>query len=202
MNFTLRSCAIMMLGFMAHGCKKGEPPIKDTGIIYGLVQKELSYNKRFTVDLNGDQRDDLYFSSVLTYDGQTHRYLTVNSTSTSGGKLQLDKSEPMIINGNWAQPLKEGDLIQASPPEDTYWSNYTIKGVLLGILEAPSGNEVLGPWRNQQESYVGVQLQIADKSHFGWLRVTHKSGEELVTIVDYAYNTAPLQAIEAGQKSN
>jgi hypothetical protein len=166
------------------------------------VQKELSYNRFITLDLDGDKKNDLYFASVLVQDSQSHLYLFASPTSTSGGKLLLDRPVPMAINGNWARPIKKGDPIPASSTQNYQWFDYMTKGILLDIIEKPTGKELSSPWTNQQERYLGLQLQLGGKTHYGWLRVAHRQGEEKITIAEYAYNTIAAQQIRAGQASN
>lgn len=177
-------------------------PVSNNGIVHCHVKKELSYNKFITLDLDGDKKNDLYLTSVLFYDGQSHLYLLASPISTSGGNLQLDRSVPTGINGNWARAIKKDDPIHADPAQHAQWTNYVTKGLLVDIIEKSDGKELLGPWTAQQERYLGLQLLIGGKTHYGWLRIAHKAGEEKLNIAEYAYNSRPMEQIRAGQTSN
>lgn len=198
---------LLILPLIFHGCKKDRlrtsiQPRNRNGIIHGQLQKELSYNRFITLDINGDQRDDLYFTSVLIYDGQSHLYLFASPTSSSMGMLLLDESIPTDMNQKWAQPITKGEPVQQSDAQGWKWTNYMIKGLLLDIVENPSGKEFRGPWLAEREGYLGVKLLIGGKAHYGWVRIVHRANEEKLTIAEYAFNATPMEDIKAGQISN
>lgn len=177
------------------------PPSNNNGIVHGVVNQELSYNKFITLDMNADGKNDLYFTSALVMDSQSHLYLFASSISTSGGKLLLDKGTEMGLNGLWASPLKQGNPIREQMLATARWSNYMTKAVLLDVIEKVQGNELNGPWVAKDDQYIGVQLLIDNKPHYGWIKVSHQGAEQKLYIAEFAYNLTPSEELLAGQKS-
>ncbi|RIA08878.1 hypothetical protein OE09_0702 [Flavobacteriaceae bacterium MAR_2010_72] len=58
-----------------------------------------------------------------------------------------------------------------------------------------------GDWADSKQ-IVGIQNKINGLVYFGWLRIEFDKLTEIVTLVDYAYNTIASQPIIAGAKSN
>jgi|GEM_PF-1289640 len=53
-----------------------------------------------------------------------------------------------------------------------------------------------------QTAYAGIQIVISGQVHYAWLRVSLNAMGSAYTLLDYAYNTVPGEAILAGQKEN
>jgi hypothetical protein len=54
------------------------------------------------------------------------------------------------------------------------------------------------PWQNKRRgAYLGLKFVVQGQTHFGWARVTINSSG--TTLVGYAYETVPNQAIHTGQ---
>jgi hypothetical protein len=58
-----------------------------------------------------------------------------------------------------------------------------------------------GSWVNVNKRYLGLELKIGSKIHYGWARLNVKiQGSSIVaTLTGYAYETVPGKPIKAGQ---
>jgi hypothetical protein len=173
----------------------------NNGIVYTQFNKELSYNKFLTIDVDGNGENDFYFTSVLIYyDGQSHLYLTASPVSKNGGMLQLDETQELVTNGMWARPLDAGAEIAPAPGANTIWSNFMIKGVALDVAETSSHVKTFnGPWVGKQDKYLALRIRINGAVHYGWVRMSHTTSEERLVLTGYAYNTVAGEKIKAGQ---
>ncbi|PHS10552.1 MAG: hypothetical protein COA88_02065 [Kordia sp.] len=82
-------------------------------------------------------------------------------------------------------------------------NGYTIDNT--GSFEA-FGDAYINPgWKNpgdefpEGNSYIGTTFKLGANTHYGWLRVNSASGT--ITLLDYAYNTTPDAAINAGEQA-
>jgi len=88
------------------------------------------------------------------------------------------------------------DIIKALPNGNTIDNN--------GVFDAQADAYINAFWANTGEmfpegdSYIGVWFKLGANKHYGWMRVNSVSG--VITLLDYAYNTTPDEAINAGQQ--
>jgi hypothetical protein len=71
-----------------------------------------------------------------------------------------------------------------------------------GYMYTADGSAVIGDWSNTAttDAYVGVELALSGGTSFGWLHfIDNPAGTpQTLTLVDYAYQSAPNLGIEAG----
>lgn len=175
--------------------------VNNNGIVYTQFNQELSYNKFLTVDVDGNGKNDFYFTSVLIYhDKQAHMYLTASPISENGGMLQLDETQELVMNAMWAKPLNADTEIYSTPGSNTIWSNFMVKGVALDVVDTGVPVKIFnGPWVNRQDKYLAMRIRINGAVHYGWLRMSHSAGEQRMVLTGYAYNTVTGESIKAGQ---
>lgn len=170
------------------------------GIVHTQLNQELAYNKFVTIDVDNNGKNDLYFASVLIYDGQSHLYLLASPVSASGAKLLLNNDEELIMNGMWLRPLDANIEIKAETDAHAEWNNFFTKGVVLDVIDnSPQSSTFNGPWVAKGDKYLAMQVIIAGNIHYGWVRLSHTVNESRVLIKDFAYNTTPGASIKAGQ---
>lgn len=173
--------------------------VNNGSISYTTINQELAYNKFIALDVDNNGKNDFYFTSVLIYHGgQSHLYLLASPVSANGGKLLLDDTEELVMNGMWAKPLNAGTGISPVVSGNTVWSNYMVKGVVLDVIQDNS-NLFNGPWVGKQDYYMAIQVLISGKAHYGWVRISHTVNEERIIISGFAYNTVAEEGINAGQ---
>ena len=107
-----------------------------------------------------------------------------------------------LSDGN---PLGKGAVIGSSgkfvsaPPFQFGQGTLAFRFKLYGIHTVLYSG---GPWFDVSDRYLGLQFFLDGSPHFGWaeLSVRPDGGESLsATLVSYAYNTVPNEAITAGQ---
>lgn len=85
--------------------------------------------------------------------------------------------------------LQPGDSIGPSGN----WA-YTTELETQLVITSPTHSD----W-NGQVAYAGVQFTIAERFHYGWMRFEVSEAGDAVSLLDYAYNAKPGEAIAAGQ---
>jgi hypothetical protein len=85
--------------------------------------------------------------------------------------------------------LQQGDIIS----DLSYWDYFTELETQL-VVTSPD----YSAW-NGQTAYVGIKFTIADRFHYGWMQLEVSGAGDVVTLIDYAYNTNPGEEIAAGQ---
>ena len=85
--------------------------------------------------------------------------------------------------------LQQGDIIS----DLSYWDYFTELESQL-VVTSPD----YSAW-NGQTAYVGIKFTIADRFHYGWMQLEVSGAGDVVTLIDYAYNTNPGEEIAAGQ---
>ncbi|MCF8459686.1 MAG: fibronectin type III domain-containing protein [Flavobacteriales bacterium] len=69
----------------------------------------------------------------------------------------------------------------------------------LGINHILPDNIMLGDFNGAGDSYIGFKIEIDEKYHFGWIRVSLSSDFKTLEIIDGAYNNADETPIRAGE---
>lgn len=175
--------------------------VNNNNIVYTQVNQDLSYNKFITIDADKNGKNDFYFTSVLIYfDNESHMYLLASPVSASGSKLLLDNRQELVMNGMWGKPLDAGAIIGATVPANTEWNSFFTKGVVLDAIDNGTPvRELYGPWIGKTDKYLGMQIIINGKVHFGWIHLSQDVNEARITIVSFAFNAKPDETIKAGQ---
>jgi len=198
-------CIILTGTLYFTGCDRNrddeiiEPP---NSIIYKFDGRTVKYGDPFPIAID------------LSEDGQVDFTIFVELTANSQGDRLYVGMNPIGIN-----------LIKSGPPID---ENFLSMGLL--VAETPGGKIDLNVGQNQQwtsdfgaltirntftngeVSYegnwvdsakiVGIQHRINQAIYFGWLRIKFDKMTEIVTLIDYAYDSVETQPILAGAKSN
>lgn len=175
--------------------------INTGGIVYTQINRELGYNKFITIDADQNGKNDFYLGSVLIYHGgMAHMYLFGSPVSANGGKLLVDNSEELEINGLWAKPLDAETTIGSNTPNNTAWENFFVKGLLLDVVDIGNNEHTFkGQWIGKQDKYLAMQVRINQQYHYGWIRISHTAGEQQLVVTGFAYNAKAGESIKAGQ---
>jgi hypothetical protein len=184
-------------------------------IVYTPANVRLHLGKPYSLDLNHDGIVDFFLlyqrESSATYLRACHVLQTdavrhgvrevdcwLSATGTnSRNAIRVTESK----NRSWGAALHPGVKIQHG---DQFLSQVAVN--LASILSGPSGS-YLGPWLNGgngvKNRYLGIKFKIDGSFHFGWARVTVKTGGRggfsSITLTGYAYETIPNKPIIAGQ---
>ncbi|MAL60770.1 MAG: hypothetical protein CMC14_12065 [Flavobacteriaceae bacterium] len=153
-----------------------------------------------TLDISEDGMVDFTVFVELTANTQGDRlYVGINPIGPN-----LIKSGPPI-NENFlnmgliiSEPI--GTLINQDLVQGQRWTNDY--GAL--VIRNTSSNGITtyeGSWENSAQ-IVGIQNNINNSNYFGWIRIEFNKVTEVVTLIDYAFNSTLNHPILSGETNN
>ena len=162
----------------------------DAKVVYTAVQIELLPNEYYHLDLNNDGRSDFLLDNVLFT--RLYTWQSVHPGWSTG----------ITVNGVAARhsfplALQRGAKIGPGQPFSTcHCSSFGL--IMAGVKPGQTGY-----WGNVQDRYLGLELFLQGKPHFGWARMTVQvEGTHIRAYLSgYAYETTASQPILAGQTS-
>lgn len=182
-------------------CKKENQMQADNKIVHKQVNAVMDFDNPVLLDVDGNQQIDFSFFTVEGIEGeQQFLYLTAYTEMESGNKIVV-RNQPIEDDwGYWAKAFNKDDQIGTITPDGFKWNNNLTTAFLM-ISETLVNNDkdMYGPWKNKQNTYLGIQIKKNGKTHYGWVRLSHVTGKEQIIVNDYAYNQVPDQPIKAGQ---
>lgn len=194
---------ILFGGLLFSGCKSEDEintPINS--IVYKLDGRtvKLSDPLPMAVDLSEDGLVDFTVFVELTANSQGDRlYVGMNPIGSN-----LIKSGPSIdenfLNMGLLVAEFPGSTLDFNLESDQQW---TPDFSALVIRNTSMNGEVSyeGNWADS-EQLVGIQNKIKESVYFGWMRIKFDKVTEVVTLIDYAYDSIASQPIKAGAQSN
>lgn len=201
-----KSCIFFMIlsgGLFFSGCKKENVITEPSNsIIYKLDGRTVKLGDPLpiAIDLSEDGLVDFTIFVELTANSRGDRlYAGMNPIGAN-----LIKSGPPIdenfLNMGLLVAELPGSTIDFNVEPNQQWTPEF--GALVIRNTFTNGNvSYEGNWA-ESEQIVGIQNKINQSVYFGWLRITFDKMTEMVTLVDYAYESIPSQPIVAGAKSN
>jgi hypothetical protein len=134
-------------------------------------------------------------SIYLDYFGDFYPAFSYQHTYTSGAGAEIFNSG---FSNRYAKPLSFGELIGPSLSDGAFHASSTIDFVWSSYDyytgDSDSGNRGLLP--SGEDVYIGVRLDIAGSTHYGWIGV-NRSGA-YVDVFAWGYETIAGQAVGAG----
>lgn len=201
-----KSCLLFVIligGLLLSGCKKDDILIEPTNsIIYKLDGRTVKLGDPLpiAIDLSEDGQVDFTIFVELTANSQGDRlYAGMNPIGAN-----LIKSGPPIDENFLSMGLLvaefPGSTIDFNVESNQQWTPEF--GALAIRNTFTNGNiSYEGNW-SDSEQIVGIQNKINQAAYFGWLRIKFDKMTEIVTLIDYAYDSIASQPIIAGAKSN
>jgi hypothetical protein len=155
-------------------------------IVYTATNTVIPARHKLAIDLNHDGITDFTVSNYkfcTDICGRTLRALASGSNAIAG--------VPKFLGLQYAAALKAGSKIGS-----------TIE--FQGKLMAASGSEygTIGSWLGGLTNrYLGIKFMIKDEVHYGWARLSVKSGAGKIgaVLTGYAYETVANRPIVAGR---
>jgi len=150
------------------------------------------------LDVSGDGSVDFTIFVELTANSRGDRlYLGMNPIGPN-----LIKSGPPVIDNflsmGYLISENPGAIIENDLPEDQYWTDH--HGILVVRNTFTSGSITYeGNWTNGNR-IAGIQNVVDGMAYFGWVRVSFDKDTEIITLVDYAYETIPERPVLAGSQ--
>lgn len=152
------------------------------------------------VDLSDDGQMDFTIFIELTANSQGDRlYAGINPLGANKIKSGPPIDENFLSMGFLiAEP--SGATIDSNLTADQLW---TVDHSTLVIRNTFTNGGITyeGHWADTTQ-IVGIQNIIAGAGFYGWLRIRFDKSTEIVTLIDFAYNTIPGQGIQAGAIEN
>jgi hypothetical protein len=158
--------------------------------------------------------DPLPIALDLTDDGQVDYTVFVELTAGNRGDRLYTGMNPIGENLIKSGPFNEenylsmgflvsenpGSLIDINLLGTHQWTDYW--GALV-IRNTSTNNQISyeGKWADPKQ-IVGIQHKLNGSYHFGWVRVDFDKETEVITLIDYAYDTIAGQPIIAGAREN
>jgi hypothetical protein len=158
-------------------------------IVYTPTHHVIAEGGHYRLDVNHDGITDFSLQAQITHTtGYSGFYASLSAVPAAGNGVEgWTGSRP------WASALKAGGRIG---------SRHYFPGKVMAFYCSPfcSGGPS-GSWVNVNNRYLGLQVKIGGKIHYGWARLNVKiQGSSIVgTLTGYAYETVPGKPIKAGQ---
>ena len=197
-NVLLLFCSIIFTGCTY----ESETPNQTNTIQYKLDGRTVKHGDTMPIilDLSEDGHVDFTIFVELTANNQGDRlYAGINPIGSNLIKSGYPINEN-FLNMGLLIAENEQSKIDFNVGMNQQWTHES--GAL--IIRNTFNNGVIsyeGNW-TQSEQIVGIQNKINGFVYFGWLRIKFDKMTEIVTLIDYAYNTAPNKFIKAGQVRN
>lgn len=153
-------------------------------------------------DFDNDANDDMTIATLDASQPYTYTYGTAVYPGTvaykavpvvpgsGAGFLSVSTGYPDALNLN--DPINSAGAFATAQGS----AAYAVTFILPGLGTFPQSG---GPWLGVTDKYLGVRFTSAGNLHYGWVRMDVDGSAATVTIKDWAFNTTPDQAINAGQ---
>ncbi|MFT3701988.1 MAG: hypothetical protein QM802_06450 [Agriterribacter sp.] len=192
-----------LIAVLFTGCKKDDADTPGTGnIVYQKLDSVLGYQQHVTLKIDNDSIADIFLgSSLVMHNNVSHLYLYAATNSKTLHKILVDPGNMEQVNGFPGYPLQNGVVISSTGYNNCTWTRSPYKAILADITDAGDNKVFNGLWKNLEKHYLGIQLIINDKTHFGWICISHEKDTQVLKIHDLAYNAVPDQPLQAGKRS-
>jgi hypothetical protein len=192
-------CVVLALSTLVTSCRD-EGPAPTPEIAYAVDGRHVKYGDPdpISLDMNGDAIVDFtVFVELTATSSGDHLNTGINPIGP-----HLIKSGPpddnRFLNMGLLVAEAPGEEIDGSSGPNERWSGD--HGALV-IRHTPASGAVWyeGDWSADSAQIVGIQLMIAGRVHYGWLRLRFDKATEWVTVVDHAYAVpaeTPLKSAE------
>ena len=165
-------------------------PIAMAEVVYTPVNVTISGNGSIKIDLNHDGTRDFLLRSVSQ----------VTVCGNRGGFLGSTKITPTKGDGVVVSHLDFVAVLESGVSIDSAQTFYNAKSVVTQFHICSSGTQHIG-------GYLGLEFQVNGQTHYGWVQVdisayyNYRSSGMSTTLIDFAYESTPGQAIKTGQTS-
>jgi len=200
-RYYLRAYAVNALG-TSYGNEVSFVTNKNSSIQYFTDGRSVQYGDPSPIALD------------ITADGMVDFTIFIEATASSRGvrlyaginpiRDNKVKSGPAIdenfLNMGFIIPQRPGSVIDHSREIDQQWT----QEFSALVIRNTDNNGIIsyeGFWVNPEE-IIGVHFRVEDSIHYGWLRIKFDKATEVVTLIDYAWNSISNQEINAGAVSN
>jgi hypothetical protein len=160
------------------------------------TSRNLTMTKYYNLDLNNDGISDfvfqIYYRSTL-FSNSSVGYVLVSPATGSVDEVANSNKYPSAL-----------DTLTVIGGSHSKWSgvaNQTLEHFNYDCNGTACTGTSFGNWTAGAVKYLGLKLVKSENIYYGWVRlkvIAVQFGSEL-TVMDYAYNSAPNKPILAGQ---
>jgi hypothetical protein len=156
-------------------------------IIYTPAHLLIPPGMAYGIDLTHDGVDDFQINNFYRVNNHYH---TVALAAWGNFKGDAVAGFLRLSSTSYAYALSRGAKIGPS-----------LQFSGINMLASSYYHAVFGKWENVKDRYLGLQLQIKGKIHYGWARlnVSFVSPRISALLTGYAYETIPNKPIIAGR---
>jgi hypothetical protein len=180
------------------GCKCDDDPMQPSSIVYKPDSRSVRLGDPIpiVIDVNEDGQMDFTIFMELTANSQGDRlYAGINPL----GANKIKSGPPIdenFLNMGFLIAEPTGATIDSNLMEDELWT--TDHSTLVIRNTFTNGNITYeGDWADTAQ-IVGIQTNAGGSIYYGWMRIDFDKATEIVTLIDFAYDTIPGQGIGAG----
>jgi hypothetical protein len=149
-------------------------------------------------DINNDGVPDYTFIFALTTNSAGSHLNIVTNSVNGASTITSTPDNTLYSNAGWVYAHKAGYRIDGSIGQGQQWN--TTYGLLAIKHTTTSGTTYEGSWGDETEQMMALKLDLNGKTYFGWARLKYNRSQNMLTLVDYAYNRIPGLEVTAGQK--
>jgi len=159
-------------------------------VVYTPVNATISGNGSIRIDLNHDTITDFVILSASQ----------VAACGDREGLIGSTKITPKTGNGVLVSHLNFAELLASGISIGSGADFYKAQAVVTQFFICSSGTHTA-------KGYLGLEFQINGQTHYGWAQVNIYASYSYLrhvmrtTLIDFAYETIPGQAIRTGQTS-
>jgi hypothetical protein len=173
-------------------------PKTNAQVIYTDVDPdEVIDASAFDIDFDGDGTIDVHFlQSGITFSGYV---IDLDLAQIPDGNAVVGTNGSSTnTNTGYPSVVASGQVIGA---EVSNFQGQSSQLLALGVNGAVPSSVSYGQWGGQS-GFLGVRFSIDGETHYGWIQLEVSAGGETITVKDYAYESTPDMAINAGDEGS
>lgn len=159
-----------------------------------LNNVEVRYLKPFSLDMDGDGTEEVFFVVGLIND-LTGAHAKFAAVSVKTAKL-LSKPDSIAR-------LNEGDAVPVLPDHPLEWNGFDtyLCEMLLPKLN-PADTTWLGAWVAADKKFMGVQFRKGNDTYLGWISASVDTARDCMILHDCAWRHLDGGAVKAGRRQD
>jgi hypothetical protein len=164
-------------------------------VVYTKTHQVIGFNGIYDLDLTHDATVDFLIQEI----GYTQNTTTLQLSRWLFVKAALGNA--IAGEGNYASALKAGADIGPGGRFIKGGSNGATMAFIYQFSLTSTRHSSKGDWINVNNRYLGLKFKIKGKTHYGWARLSVRTGRTTITgtLTGYAYETVTNCSIRAGQ---
>lgn len=157
-----------------------------------LGEVEVKYLKPYSLDINEEGEDEVYFTVGLVNDTEgTHGIFVAVSLVSA----KILAGEDSVVK------LDKGGMLPLVPDYPQQWNSYSnFMCELLLPAANPADTTWRGAWVAADRKYLGVQFREGDQEYIGWVSASIDTAGDRMVLHECAWRPLKAGAIRAGDK--